>query len=42
MKNKGYLLNLVAVLAFTFAKAGAGVNCWGVLYQPKMPQQLRK
>lgn len=42
MRNKRYLLNLVAVLSLTFASLGAGVNCWGYLYQPKMPQQLRK
>lgn len=42
MKNKSSLLSLVAVLSLTFAKLGAGVNCWGWLYQPKMPQQLRK
>ncbi|WP_353093129.1 cyclic lactone autoinducer peptide [Tissierella praeacuta] len=42
MKNKRYLLNLVAVLAFTFAEISAMSNCWGFLYQPKMPQQLRK
>ncbi len=42
MKNKRYLLNLVAALSLIFANLGAGVNCWGLLYQPEMPQQLRK
>ena len=42
MKNKSYLLNLVAVLSLTFANLGAEVNCWGILYQPEMPKQLKK
>lgn len=42
MKNKRSLLSLVAALSLTFANLGAGVACWGYLYQPKMPQQLRK
>lgn len=42
MKRKSSLLNLVAVLSLTFAKLGAGVNCWGLFYQPEMPKQLRK
>lgn len=42
MKIKGSMLCLIAILSFTFAKLGSGVNCWGVLYQPKMPEELRK
>ena len=40
--KKSTLLSLVAVLSLTFANLGAGVNCWGALYQPKLPEQLRK
>ncbi|MDU5080291.1 hypothetical protein CIW83_04535 [Tissierella sp. P1] len=42
MKNKSYLLNLVAVLSLTFANLGAEVACWGLFYQPEMPKRLRK
>lgn len=41
MKVKGSMLSLISILSFTFAKLGSGVNCWGVLYQPKMPEELR-
>ena len=42
MKNKKYLLEVVAGLSRAAANLGAGVNCWGFFYQPKMPKQLRK
>lgn len=42
MKKKSYLLSGVAALALTFANMGVSVNSWMLLYQPKMPQQLKK
>lgn len=42
MKRKTTLFSLLAVLSLTFANLGAGVNCWGVLYQPRFPEKMRK
>lgn len=42
MKKKRYLLNLVAVVALTFANLGASTYSWLILYEPKVPAQLRK
>lgn len=42
MRNKRYLLSLVAVLSLTVAKLSTGIACLGLLYQPEMPEQLRK
>ncbi|NLV89598.1 MAG: cyclic lactone autoinducer peptide [Tissierellia bacterium] len=42
MKNKRYLLNLVAVLSLAVANASTGTNSWLFFYQPKMPKSLRK
>ncbi len=41
MKFRSSLLSLVAVVALSFAKLGAGVTCWGALYQPKAPDSLK-
>lgn len=41
MKLRSSLLSVVAVVALTFAKLGAGVTCWGALYQPKAPDSLK-
>lgn len=42
MKKKSYLLSMIAALSLTFANMGASVNSWVLLYQPKMPQKLKK
>lgn len=42
MKNKRSLLGIVATLSLIVANLGAGVTCWGLVYQPEMPKQLRK
>lgn len=42
MKKKSYLLSTIAKLSLTFANLGAEVNSWVMLYQPKIPQQLKK
>lgn len=42
MKKKSYLLSTIATLSLKFANLGAGVNSWVMLYQPKIPQQLKK
>ncbi len=42
MRNKRYLLSLVASFALTLAKLSTGIACLGLFYQPKMPQQLKK
>lgn len=42
MKKRKGLFNLVAALSLVVANLGAGVACWGFLYQPELPKQLKK
>jgi len=37
MKTKNMFLSLFAVVVMAFANLGAGINCIGIMYQPKFP-----
>lgn len=41
MRNKS-LLNLVAKISQSAARASAEANSWVLMYQPKMPKKLKK
>ncbi|MGV8145689.1 MAG: cyclic lactone autoinducer peptide [Alkaliphilus sp.] len=42
MRKKSTIFNLLAVMTLVVANLGVGVNCWGLLYQPKCPKKLMK
>lgn len=46
MKFKSKILNMflstTAVVALFLANASIGTNCYGLFYQPKFPEKLRK
>ena len=39
MKFKNLLMSFFAVTVLTVANLGAGINCLGLLYQPKFPNK---
>jgi len=39
MKFKSLVLSLLAVTVLSVANLGAGINCIGILYQPKFPSK---